>query len=49
MNKAQVVYNVLIGGMSIGMTFNKSEAVSWMTSSRYQGDKKIVAVAYKVG
>jgi hypothetical protein len=42
----RVIYNVLIGGVSVGMTFNKSEAMSWVAQSMYQGKKEILTVAY---
>jgi hypothetical protein len=46
--KRTVVYNVLVGGFSIGLTFNHNEAVSWLQSSSFQGRKEIIAVRYNV-
>lgn len=41
------VYNVLIGGFSIGLTFNRTEALSWMQQSMYQGRKEVLTIPYK--
>lgn len=42
----RVIYNVLIGGTSIGLTFKLAEAQQWLKESMYTGSKKIVKVAY---
>lgn len=41
-----LIYNVMIAGVSIGMTFNRLEAEDWKRSSMYSGDKRVVAVHY---
>ena len=38
----KVIYNVLIAGTSIGITFRKSEAEAWVKQSNHPGEKKIV-------
>lgn len=48
MKTQKVIFNVLIGGVSVGMTFNRNEAASWVSQSMYQGRKEIVSVPYKV-
>jgi hypothetical protein len=39
------VYNVLIGGTSIGLTPKRREAEAWYSDSMYKGKKEIVKVA----
>ena len=41
------IYNVKIGGVSIGMTFNKAIAERWAKMSMYHGKKEIVPVEYR--
>lgn len=41
-----IVYNVLIGGTSVGLTFDKREALNWLARSSFQGSKVIVPVPY---
>ena len=43
---SKIIYNVLIGGNSIGMTFKRTEAEAWLKASMYPGEKQIVAVKY---
>ena len=40
------IYNVLIGGCSIGLTFKLAEAQDWVRSSMFEGTKEIRAVNY---
>lgn len=50
MNKAvnmrNVILNVLIGGVSIGMTFSPREAQQWMNSSHSSLKKEVLPVPY---
>lgn len=41
-----MVYNVLIGGYSIGLTFKLDEAQSWVRESMFNGTKQIVPARY---
>lgn len=43
MKKFNLVYNVLIGGVSIGLTRNLVEAQDWVRDSTYTGSKVIKA------
>lgn len=45
---SKVIYNVFIGGYSVGMTFKLTEAQSWVKASTFPGEKKITKVIYKV-
>lgn len=40
------IYNVLIKGVSIGLTFHHSEAMDWCLQSMNQKDAVIVKVRY---
>lgn len=40
------IYNVLIGGVSVGLTFNHNEAVSWVSRSMSSMPKQIIKVPY---
>ena len=42
-----VIYNAVIGGVSIGLTFSKQRAETWIRQSMYKGKKEVRAVAYK--
>lgn len=44
--KPNVIYNVLIGGYSIGMTFSLPKAMTWLHKSMYKGNKVVRAVRY---
>ena len=48
MEKQKYVFNVLIGGVSIGLTFNRNEAANWIAQSMYKGSKEIIAVPYRI-
>ena len=41
-----VVYNVLVLGFSVGLTFDKAEAEAWLRKATAL-DKRIVAVPYR--
>lgn len=41
-----VIYNVVIGGVSVGMTFSITEAENWVKRTMFKGEKKIYPVAY---
>lgn len=41
------IYNVLVNGFSVGMTFNHSEAVGWSQHATSK-DVKIIAVPYRM-
>jgi hypothetical protein len=42
------IYNVIVGGSSVGMTFNHNEAINWVSRSMSNMDKQIVKVPYTV-
>lgn len=42
----KIIYDVVIGGVSVGMTFYKPEAQAWIAASTYNGSKFIFEVPY---
>ena len=38
----RTVYNVVIAGYSIGLTFEKAEAERWLRESTYPGRDKVI-------
>ena len=42
----QFIYNVLIGKVSVGMTFDPAEAHKWLSSSMFAGEREIRKVPY---
>lgn len=46
--KSQILYNVKIGGFSIGITDKKQEAEGWLSRSMYSGKKEIVTFINQV-
>lgn len=43
-----VVYNVIVAGTSIGLTFHKPEAERWVKSSMHPEPATILGVPYRV-
>jgi hypothetical protein len=40
------IYNVVIGGTSVGLTFNHAEASRWVKDSKFIGSKQIFKVGF---
>lgn len=46
--KQSTVYNVLVKGYSIGLTFNHAESLAWKSQSMNAKDAVIVATPYRL-